>query len=397
MCIRDRYMGPKISFGGCPIIPVGFTPSDNVNEKILFDCFNRQNIIRFAQSIYDDSEEYQMSNLGGGGNIRNHEEQKGSKVDSVPANGDRAGGRDAARRLITDPYTISPPHFTSALLHTVHPTSTLQPIHAFPFLLPPNVGIETIGFAIAVQGSPPSDLNDYQCECQEEGRCGERSEFGGGKPDEKQKRDAPRGNQIEKVKELQAEPLQKFSNPFSIQENGRDSGKMVVPMGGEGRKSRVIGEARREKLRRYFEKRAKRCWTKKISYGCRRQVAQKRLRIKGRFVTKEQAIATLGVSAVELSKNESLRTMVASKNCSIVALVKNVKIRNIQNLVNMSKKEVAEIKRKLKKEECSENSLPNKTQIVESNTPKNFNGGVIEIKIDELFKKDTAKILQEKN
>lgn len=384
---------PDVSLSGCPIIPTGFTPSNNAKEKILFDCFNRQNIIRFAQSVNDHPEGYQTSNLGGGGDMRNHGEAKGSKVDSVPTSEDRAGGRDAARRLIIDPYTISPPHIAPALLHAAYPAQALQPIHAFPFLLSPNVGIQTIGFAIAVQGSPPPDLNDYQ----EGGRYGERSEFGGEKADEEQERDAPRRNQIEEDKGLQAELLKKSPNIPLDQESGRDGGKTAVLTRGEERESRVIDEARREKLRRYLEKRAKRCWKKRISYACRRQVAQKRLRIKGRFVTKEQAIATLGVSAVELSKNESLRTMVASKNCSIVASVKNVKIRNIQNLIKISKKEAAEIKRKLKREEYSENSLPNKTQIVEPNTPKNLSGGVIEIKIDELFKKDAAKILQEKN
>jgi hypothetical protein len=38
------------------------------------------------------------------------------------------------------------------------------------------------------------------------------------------------------------------------------------------------------KVRRYLEKRKNRKWVKKVSYVCRRTTAEKRLRIKGRFV-----------------------------------------------------------------------------------------------------------------
>ena len=41
------------------------------------------------------------------------------------------------------------------------------------------------------------------------------------------------------------------------------------------------------KIKRYKEKKERRIWTKKIFYDCRKQVADKRLRIKGRFIRKE--------------------------------------------------------------------------------------------------------------
>ena len=52
-------------------------------------------------------------------------------------------------------------------------------------------------------------------------------------------------------------------------------------------------EERRIKLEKYFEKRKKRTFNKRVNYDCRKQVADSRLRIKGRFVTKEQALGML--------------------------------------------------------------------------------------------------------
>jgi hypothetical protein len=67
--------------------------------------------------------------------------------------------------------------------------------------------------------------------------------------------------------------------------------------------ARLIGsltpEERYAKVRRYKEKRARRTWSKKINYGCRKRVADNRLRIKGRFVTKEQAKSISGETYTE--------------------------------------------------------------------------------------------------
>lgn len=48
-------------------------------------------------------------------------------------------------------------------------------------------------------------------------------------------------------------------------------------------------EKRRLKLVKYMEKKRRRVWRKKVNYDCRKKVADGRLRIKGKFVTYEQA------------------------------------------------------------------------------------------------------------
>ena len=54
-----------------------------------------------------------------------------------------------------------------------------------------------------------------------------------------------------------------------------------------GKVGALTREERQEKLRKYFEKRKRRSFAKKISYDCRKIVADKRLRVKGRFVAKQ--------------------------------------------------------------------------------------------------------------
>ncbi|CAG9327362.1 unnamed protein product [Blepharisma stoltei] len=54
-------------------------------------------------------------------------------------------------------------------------------------------------------------------------------------------------------------------------------------------------EERHLKLQKFWEKRKKRNFSKKISYECRKRVADDRIRIRGRFVSKIQAEALRGL------------------------------------------------------------------------------------------------------
>lgn len=63
-------------------------------------------------------------------------------------------------------------------------------------------------------------------------------------------------------------------------------------------------ETREDKLRRYLCKRHNRNWNRKVSYDCRKKVADSRLRIKGRFITRAQAEVILGQPVSMYSSEE---------------------------------------------------------------------------------------------
>lgn len=66
---------------------------------------------------------------------------------------------------------------------------------------------------------------------------------------------------------------------------------------------------RMDKVRRYLHKKGMKSSMKKFCYKCRKQVAEKRLRIKGRFVTKDQAFEILGITSDELKENEIIQRL----------------------------------------------------------------------------------------
>lgn len=101
---------------------------------------------------------------------------------------------------------------------------------------------------------------------------------------------------------------------------------------------------RLDKVRNYYAKKHVKSGIKKFSYKCRRQVADKRLRIKGRFVTKEQAFEILGLTQNELLDNAMIQNLLTSYEVdpiqmnSMIESQKNggqlIKVRNFQALID---------------------------------------------------------------
>lgn len=109
----------------------------------------------------------------------------------------------------------------------------------------------------------------------------------------------------------------------------------------EEKRERMIGRLtaaqRAEKVRKFAEKRKRRIWQKKVSYDCRRRVAERRLRIKGKFVGRDAAAALLGLEAAGLSQNELVQSFLQSHgHCSIISAAHKLKIHNAQTLFNPS-------------------------------------------------------------
>jgi len=70
-----------------------------------------------------------------------------------------------------------------------------------------------------------------------------------------------------------------------------------------------MSETRQDKLERFLRKRRTRVWGKKISYFCRKEVADARMRVRGRFVTRPQANRMLGMDTSALSNSEVKRML----------------------------------------------------------------------------------------
>jgi uncharacterized protein YneF (UPF0154 family) len=93
------------------------------------------------------------------------------------------------------------------------------------------------------------------------------------------------------------------------------------------------------RVSRYFRK--KHSGAKRHIYKCRKLVSTKRLRVRGRFVTREQTLQLLGISMEDLTNNEELQKMLTEfgndpnsevKINSVVQNKQNQRAFRVQNL-----------------------------------------------------------------
>jgi hypothetical protein len=54
-------------------------------------------------------------------------------------------------------------------------------------------------------------------------------------------------------------------------------------------------------------------WRKKVSYDCRKKVADSRLRIKGKFVTREQVCSRLGIPEVNDFTGDEIKELLEKR------------------------------------------------------------------------------------
>ena len=106
-------------------------------------------------------------------------------------------------------------------------------------------------------------------------------------------------------------------NPMNSQQdsNSKPEKEMIassfIPIAHRKQIGTLTPEERKMKIERYLIKRRSRNFGKKVSYACRKRVADSRIRIKGRFVTKAQAEALKGL---ENEKNNVSLPLKAYKN-----------------------------------------------------------------------------------
>jgi hypothetical protein len=86
-------------------------------------------------------------------------------------------------------------------------------------------------------------------------------------------------------------------------------------------------EERKRKIQRYRDKRSKRVWAKRINYNCRKRVADKRNRFKGRFVSKYDTPETL---------NELVKQSIKQETNLIIQMPRLEKVKKIFNIIHDS-------------------------------------------------------------
>ncbi|KAL4487154.1 hypothetical protein ABPG72_017873 [Tetrahymena utriculariae] len=138
----------------------------------------------------------------------------------------------------------------------------------------------------------------------------------------KKNHQVPSQNDLNKIKQLLPS---NFSDVFNVNIDQVYQNTFImngvfqnIPDESQKKIGTLTRKERREKINKYKVKRDKRANSfRKISYDVRKRVADSRLRVKGRFVTKEQALHMIGDFSGEIDKytNQELRELLIKKFC----------------------------------------------------------------------------------
>lgn len=125
------------------------------------------------------------------------------------------------------------------------------------------------------------------------------------------------------------EPIRRASRASSMGSTGSDPGpRMRAYTLGDGpqaqmqRMTDMIGiygpEERKARIARFLEKRKHRVWSRRVKYDVRKNFADSRMRIKGRFVKKEDEAAIGAVMELGDGSNAKGRSRSSSRSSSAV-------------------------------------------------------------------------------
>eukprot|EP00826_Nyctotherus_ovalis_P064157 TRINITY_DN9405_c0_g8_i2.p2 TRINITY_DN9405_c0_g8~~TRINITY_DN9405_c0_g8_i2.p2 ORF type:complete len:183 (-),score=32.93 TRINITY_DN9405_c0_g8_i2:72-620(-) len=118
------------------------------------------------------------------------------------------------------------------------------------------------------------------------------------------------------INKLQGERSPRFASPLlGVIMNSKDPSDEVQAAGdlnlenGVKRIGMLTADERKLKVEKYWAKKHKRTWKKTIAYNSRKEMARKRLRIKGRFVSQKQlqSLANLNRHKEEHSRVQKRR------------------------------------------------------------------------------------------
>ena len=87
------------------------------------------------------------------------------------------------------------------------------------------------------------------------------------------------------------DPIELAKMKQRMLEEGND--EEDLPSSVTGRIGAYTLKERRKKLERYLEKRTRRIWDRNVRYQCRKNIAVNRLRVRGRFISREEEMSLI--------------------------------------------------------------------------------------------------------